>query len=259
MQKDGFALITGASSGIGKACAGILAERGYNLIIVARRLEKLETLALELQDKYDIKVHCIGKDLAMPESASELFNYVKHHELKVDVLVNNAGFALYGKFIEYDLSELNRMLNLNVLTFTNLTYLFAREMVRNGGKGYILQLSSVGAFQPSPLYAAYSATKSYVMLFSEALDLELGGSNVSITTLYPGATKTEFHQTAKHDPGKLITMTYMNPDEVARIGIQAMFAGKRSITPGLLNKVNEVLVKFTPRRWITAIAGYVVK
>lgn len=258
MSEEKYAVITGASSGIGLECARILAEKGYQLVIVARRSDRMQILADELRTKHQSQVHVLTKDLAHPQAAQEIFDYTEGNNLKVEVLVNNAGFGLYGNFVQHTAEEINRMLQVNVVALTNLTHLFAKAMAQHG-TGYILQVSSVGAFQPSPYYAPYSATKSYVMLFGEALDYELRAQNVSVTTLYPGATKSEFHAVAKHKAGKLVEMTKMTAHEVAAAGIKAMFTRRRSITPGLINKVNEVLIKFLPRRVGTAIAGTLMK
>ena len=255
---DRYALITGASSGIGKESGRILASKGYNLVIVARREERLKELALEINGQFEQKVLVLQKDLSVLTSAQEIFDELRSKGIQVEVLINNAGYALYPDFLSHGLEDLNKMLNVNITTLTNLTWLFAQEMVKNGC-GYILQLSSVGAFQPSPNYAAYSASKAYVMLLGEALDHELSGKNVSVTTMYPGATKTEFHQTAEHEPSRLVTMTYMSAHTVAKAGIDAMFARRRSITPGLLNKLMVFFVQLLPRKSATAIADRLMR
>ncbi len=257
MNKE-YAIVTGASSGIGTDFATQLAKKGYHLILVARRTERLESLKQEILKTEQLDIHVVSLDLSMPDSSNKLLQYTQQNNLKVSVLINNAGFGTSGKFLVTPIEKTIEMLQLNIVTLTTLTYLFGKEMMKNKN-GYILQVSSVGAFQPSPYFAAYSATKAYVMLFSEALDFELKNSGVSVTTLYPGATKTEFFDVAKVKINSFVARTLKTPNEVANIALIAMFKRKRSIVPGLLNKLTTFFAQLAPRKMTTWSAANIMK
>lgn len=258
-MKKKYAIVTGASSGIGLEFAKLLAKKQYNLILVARRTDRLEALKNEILNSFSsLDIHVLSLDLTLNDSPDKLLNYTKEHSLVVDVLINNAGFGLYSDFLSMPIDKTIEMLQLNMVTLTKLTYLFGNEMKKNN-HGYILQVSSIGAFQPSPNLAAYSATKSYVMLFSEALDFELKGSNVSITTLYPGATKTEFFEVSNTNVNKLVESTLKTAAEVANIGLTAMFNRRRSVVPGIINKISTFFVTLLPRKLSTWSAANVMK
>ncbi len=185
------ALITGASSGIGKELARIHAHQGGDLVIVARSGDKLNELKKELEEKYSIKVTAIVKDLGLPNAPKELYDEVKVAGIKVDYLVNNAGFGLIGTFHELDLERQVAMMNLNMTSLTVLTHLFLKDFVKEGF-GKILNVSSTASFQPGPGQAIYFATKSFVQFLSNALWEECRGTGVTITNLMPGATETGF-------------------------------------------------------------------
>ena len=163
-----YAIVTGASSGIGLEFSKLLAKKGYNLVLVARRTDRLEKLKAEilLTDKIDIQL--VSMDLSEKEAPNELLAFTHKNNLTISVLVNNAGFGANGEFFSVPIERTIEMLNLNMVTLTHLTYLFGLEMKKNNN-GYILQVASIGAFQPSPYVSAYSATKAYVMLFSEGI------------------------------------------------------------------------------------------
>ena len=230
LMENRYAVVTGASSGLGLEFAKLLAKKGYHLVLVARRTERLEALKQEILNSYKLDIHIVSLDLSDTS----------------------------GDFLSVPLEKTVEMLQLNITTLTQLSYLFGNEMKKNK-LGYILQVSSVGAFQPSPSFAAYSATKSYVMLFSEALDFELKGTGVSVTTLYPGATKTEFFEVANTKVNKLVENSLMTATSVASIALEAMFNRKRSIVPGNMNKISTLLVQLLPRKLATYIAANVMK
>jgi len=258
MNKE-YAIVTGASSGIGLEFAKLLAKKGYNLVLVARRTERLENLKQTILQNYQLlDIHLVSLDLSLIESCDQLFIYTQQNNLNVTVFINNAGFGTSGDFLFTSIEKTIEMLQLNIVTLTKLTYLFGNEMKKNK-LGYILQVSSVGAFQPAPGFAAYSATKSYVMLFSEALDFELKGTNVSVTTLYPGATKTEFFEVSNTKVNSNIERMLMTSESVANIGLNAMFNRKRAIVPGVANKISTVLVTLIPRNLAIWIAAKVMK
>lgn len=242
------ALITGASSGIGMELAKIHAEKGGNLIIVARRQEKLIELKNELERQHKVKVTTITKDLSSVGSAKELYEEVKNTNIQVDYLINNAGFGLRGKFHELDWQRQQQMINLNMVALTELMYLFLPEMVtRNSGK--ILNTSSTASYMPGPLQAVYFASKSYVTFLGNAVSEELHDTNVTVTTLMPGATETEFAKTADMDKTDLFKKA-VSARSVAADGYNAMLNGKLNIVSGLTasQKMMMSMIPFTPKK-----------
>ena len=242
------ALITGASSGIGKELARIHAEKGGDLIIVARRIEKLNELKAELEQKHGVGVLAIAKDLSKVEAASEVFTEVEQAGIEVDFLFNNAGFGLRGKFHELSWERQQQMISLNMVALTELMYLFLPQMVaRNSGK--ILNTSSTASFMPGPLQAVYFATKAYVTFLGNAIAEELHETNVSITTLMPGATETEFAATSGMDKTNLFEKT-VSARSVAEEGYQGMLDGKLDVVSGLTFGQNLMMksIPFTPKK-----------
>ena len=193
--KGKWALVTGASSGFGVEFARELARYGSNLIITARRQERLEGLKEELVQNQGISVEVIPKDLSDVDAPLQLFNQINSKGIDVDVLINNAGFGLFGEFVDLDWQDQAEMLKLNILSLTHLTWLFVHPMIKRGF-GYILQVASNSAYQPSPLYATYGASKSYVLNFSEALHNELRDTGVICSVISPGPVVTEFQEVA---------------------------------------------------------------
>ena len=225
------ALITGASSGIGKELARIHAEKGGDLILVARRLEKLNELRSELEQKNSVQVVAISEDLSVPGAAKELYDQVQQRGIKVDYLINNAGFGLRGKFHELSWKRQQEMINLNMVVLTELMYLFLPEMVkRNSGR--ILNTSSTASFMPGPLQAIYYASKAYVTYLGNAVAEELHDTQVTITTLMPGATETEFAATSGMDKTGLFEKT-VSARSVAEAGYNGMLKGKLDVVSGL--------------------------
>jgi short-subunit dehydrogenase len=245
------ALITGASGGIGLELARLFAAGGYDLVLVARSAAKLEELAGELR-KHGGAVGVLVKDLAKPESPEEVFRELEAAGIAVDVLVNNAGFATYGPFVEIDLGRELEELQLNVVTLTHLTKKLLPGMLarRRGG---VLNLASTAGFQPGPLMAVYYATKAYVISFSEALAEELSGTGVTVTALCPGPTATGFQRRAGLEDSKLFSGMLQVADAaaVARAGYEGFRAGKRIVIPGLINKLGVQSIRVSPRALIT--------
>jgi short-subunit dehydrogenase len=249
------ALVTGASSGLGVEFARELAARGASLVLVARRKDRLETLAAELRAASGTEVRVEAVDLGSEAGRVELARRLEAAGVAVDVLVNNAGFGIHGAFTEVAWERERDMLELDIVALTHLTKLFVRPMVARGF-GRILQVSSIGAYQPSPTYAAYSAAKSYVLFFGEALDYELRGTGVRCTVVSPGVTATEFLEVARQKPTAYQRRAMMQAPQVARIGVDAMLRGKASVVPGLLNALGAAMVsRFLPRRAAAAIAA----
>ncbi|MEM7186689.1 MAG: SDR family oxidoreductase [Bacteroidota bacterium] len=242
------ALITGASSGIGKELANIHAEQGGNLIIVARRAAKLEELKNELEKKHSIKVTTITMDLSQPESPRRLYEAVNSKGLRVDYLMNNAGFGQRGKFHELDWTRQQQMIQLNMVSLTELMHWFLPDMVaRNSGK--ILNTSSTASYMPGPLQAVYFATKSYVNFLGNAISEELHDTNVTVTTLMPGATETEFASSADMDKTGLFEKA-VSARSVAKDGYEGMMKGKLNVVSGLTlsQKAMMTMIPFTPKR-----------
>jgi len=225
------ALITGASTGIGKEMASIHAAKGGDLIIVARSQEKLNAVKVELEKKYSVSVMIIAKDLGSAEATKEVYDEVKNAGLEVDYLINNAGFGGLGKFHERAWEQDLAMINLNIVALTALTRFFLPDFVkRNSGK--ILNVSSTASFMPGPLQAVYYATKAYVTFFSNAIAEELHDTNITVTNLLPGATETEFGRVSGMDKTTMFEKT-ASARSVAEDGYNGMLAGKLDVISGL--------------------------
>lgn len=248
-----WALVTGASSGLGADFARELAGRGANLILVARRAENLRALQGEITARHAVQVDVVAMDLATPEAPQQLYDQLKAAGRQVDVLVNNAGLGLYGAFLDIDWERERNMLELDIVTLTHMTKLFVRDMVARN-RGYILQIASIGAYQPSPLYASYSAAKAYVLNFGEALSYELRDTNVKVSVLSPGVTATEFLKVSGQQATFYQRMTMMRSADVVRIGVDAMLKGRPSVVPGLFNAVVAWSTRLMPRRLQAAVA-----
>ena len=225
------ALITGASSGIGKELARIHAAKGGDLVIVARSEDKLNELANELKEKHGTNVHIIAKDLSQLTAAEEIYNNVKAAGITVEYLMNNAGFGGQGYFHERPWEQDLAMINVNMTSLTALTRYFLPDMVARN-KGRILNTSSTAGFLPGPLQAVYYATKAYVNSFSNAIAQELSNTNITVTALQPGATETEFAKTSGMDKTDLFNKTF-SAHEVALAGYNAMLAGKLDVVAGI--------------------------
>jgi short-subunit dehydrogenase len=225
------ALITGASSGIGKEFARIHAEQGGDLVIVARREDKLNVLKTELENKHGIKVMVIAQDLTLPATAPEIYEEVKQAGVEVDYLINNAGFGGRGRFHERAWEQDLAMINLNVVALTALTRFFLPDFVQRN-EGRILNTSSTASLMPGPLQAVYYATKAYVTSFSYAIAEELRDTNITVTALLPGATETEFAGTSGMDQTSLFANPF-SARSVAEDGYNAMLAGKLDIVSGV--------------------------
>ncbi|ANQ51994.1 SDR family oxidoreductase [Flammeovirga sp. MY04] len=237
------ALITGASSGIGKEFARIHAEKGGDLIVVARSENKLIELKNELQGKYKTEVMIITKDLSNLSEVEEVYQEVKNANVDVDILINNAGFGGLGKFHEREWEKDLAMINLNITALTALTRFFLDDMVKRN-KGKILNVSSTASFLPGPMQAVYYATKAYVTFFSNAIAQELHDTNITVTALMPGATETGFGSTSGMDKTDLFKDT-ASPHSVAMDGYNGMIAGKLDVISGL-TFAQTLMVKAAP-------------
>lgn len=252
----GRALVTGASSGIGAEFARCLAAQGKDLILVARREDTLDALAQTLRTEHGVTVSVIACDLSATDAADQLFARTHDAGLHVDLLVNNAGFGIHGHFSGQDPDALTRMLQLNVSTLTRLTRLYLTPMIEQG-QGQVIQVGSVGSFQPGPLFAAYAATKAYVLSFGEAINFELRGTGVTCTVVCPGVTRTEFLDAAGQNQKLSLyqKLFMMDAPDVARIGLRAAERGRPVVVTGALNKVQIFCLRLVSRRFAT-MAGY---
>jgi uncharacterized protein len=241
-----WALVTGASSGLGLEFATLLAERKANLVLAARRAEPMEKLAEELRKKQRVNVVVEAIDLSVAGAGAELKSRLDKRDIAVDVLVNNAGYGLYGSFLDQPLPKALAMLRLNMLAVTELTHVFAADMVRRR-TGHILLVASLLGYVATPGYAAYAASKGYVLLLGEALHAELEPHGVNVTVLSPGPTSTPFGRVAGQKNTAVIRMLMMKPKPVARSGILAMLRYRSSVIAGVLNKLIVFSFRFTPR------------
>jgi short-subunit dehydrogenase len=241
------ALITGASGGIGLELARVFAENGYALVLIARSRDRLVEIAAELKPT---PVQVLAKDLALVGAAEGVFREVP----KVDVLVNNAGYGVYGPFLGNQLDEELGMMQLNMTALVALTKLYLPGMVASKS-GKILNVASTAAFQPGPLMAIYYATKAFVLSFSEAIGNELEGTGVTVTALCPGPTATGFQARTKLENSRLFKrMKVMDARTVAEAGYRALMAGKPVVIPGMTNKLLALSVRASPRSMVTKIA-----
>ncbi|NOU58531.1 SDR family NAD(P)-dependent oxidoreductase [Marinifilum caeruleilacunae] len=244
------ALITGASAGIGTELAKIHAEKGGDLVIVARRKDKLEELKKELEEMYGVQVYTIAKDLSKSEAALELYDEVKKQGIEVEYLLNNAGFGGQGKFHERKWEDDLAMIQLNIVTLTALTRFFLDDMLKRN-KGKILNVSSTASFAPGPLQAVYFATKAFVTFFSNAISNELNDTNITVTALLPGATETEFAKVSGMDKSIGFQQT-VSARSVAEDGYKGMMKGKMDVISGLtfMQKLMLSFIPITPKKLI---------
>jgi len=246
-------LVTGASSGIGLELARCFAADGSRLVLVARKGNVLEALAAELRKTHKIQAQVITADLAHPESPARLLAHLLSAGLKVDVLVNNAGFGAQGKFAELPLARQLEMLQVNITSLTHLTGLLLPGMIERR-RGGVLNVASTAAFQPGPGMAVYYATKAYVLSFSEALAEELTGTGVTVTAVCPGPTATNFGAAANMRTLGLVKKVSMSAETVARQGHRAYRDGKAVVINGFRNAFPAFLVRLSPRAAVRKIA-----
>ncbi|RYZ27805.1 MAG: SDR family oxidoreductase [Chitinophagaceae bacterium] len=246
-----FALITGASKGIGKSMAFELAAKGYDLALIARSQDLLKQAAEEIRSKHNVQVHVLALDLSSPTSAQEVFNWAKRENFDVSVLVNNAGYGLSGAFQSYSLDQHVNMLQVNCTTLVQLTYLFLPQL-KQQGQAYILNISSSSAYQAVPYLSLYAASKALVLQFSRGLRHELRKTSVSVTCISPGATDTEFNTRAQvgEKAMKAAKKVFMKPEEVAKVAIDSMFKKKTEVIVGVVNKLGGFLAWLLPKKLV---------
>ena len=240
------ALVTGASSGIGREFARLFASERYDVVLVARNEERLSTLAKELEGMHGVSALALAADLTDPTVPGQIYGQLAGEGVRVDVLVNNAGFGGYGKFHEADLEHDLNMVQVNVCALVHLSKMFVRDMVERGS-GNILNVASTAGFFPGPFQPVYYATKAFVISLSEAMYDELRGTGVNVTVLCPGMTQSEFHERAGTKRSKIAQARMATAESVARAGYEGMRAGKRMVVPKLMNKVFMVVPRLIPR------------
>jgi short-subunit dehydrogenase len=246
------ALVTGASGGIGEELARLFAADGHDLVLAARTRERLARLAGELQEKHGVAARVLATDLARPEAPREIFDELQGDGVRVDALVNNAGFGSYGLFAETDLQSELDLLQVNVVALTHLTKLFLPGMSARG-RGYVMNVASTAAFQPGPLMAVYYASKAYVLSLSEALANECAGTGVVVSALCPGPTETGFVAAAGMGDSKLFDRAVMDARTVAEAGYRGLLAGKTVVIPGLRNNLLARSIGLFPRGLVTKV------
>ena len=253
MQKQ-TALITGASVGIGLELAKQFASHGHDLVLTARNRDALEAAAGTLEGRYGVRATVLVFDLAEPDAPQRLFESVMSEGLRIDTLVNNAGFGLGGPFVETDIDREMDMIQVNIASLTYLTKLYLQPMVlRKSGR--ILNVASTAAFQPGPMMSVYFASKAYVLSFSQALDEELRKTGVTVTCLCPGTTATEFADRAGVSNTRLFSLTGVaNAEDVARYGYAATMRGERLALPGIKNRAHIQSLRLLPRALVTTLA-----
>jgi len=256
MPRYSVALITGASSGIGEHFARVLAGAGTDLVLVARRADRLTTLAEELAGRHGVRADVIAADLSDPAGRASVEERLAADNDPVDLLVNNAGFGTTGPFATQDLDGEIAEIEVNVIALVRLTHAALPGMIRRR-QGGVLNVASTAALTPAPNNATYCGTKAFVTSFSEALHGEVRRSGVHVTVVLPGLTRTEFQSTANYDASWAPSFAWQEPEEVARTALSAVAAGRAVCIPGATNKAMAAAVRLTPRSVIRSIAGRV--
>lgn len=250
-----WALVTGASAGIGTALAEELARGGTNLVLTARRKDRLEALAQRLASTHKIQTHVFAADLAEPSAPEKIFALTEEKRVAIDLLVNNAGFGKYGEFPSVEKSRLLEMVQVNCAAVVHLTHLYVQGMVARRS-GDILILASTAAFQAVPFISTYAATKAFDLLFAEGLAEEVKPYGIRVCALCPGSTASEFHTVAGQE--KFISRAE-TAQKVARTGLAALAAGKSYVISGLGNYLGAHGERLVPRRFVTRTAARMFK
>jgi len=253
MGERPIALVTGASMGLGAEFARLLASEGYDLVLTARSGERLATLKKEIENLHGVEVRVLVADLADPRAPQAIFEHIRAARVEIDVLVNNAGFGMYGKFADSSLETEMEMIQVNIIALMHLTKLFMREMIALG-RGRIVNVASTAAFQAGPMQSVYYASKAFVLSFSEAIGNELKGTGITVTALCPGPTPTGFQERANVGQLRgLRMMMRVSPEGVVRAGYNGMKRGQPVVIPGALNNIHVFLLRLVPRRLVTNV------
>ncbi len=254
-----YALITGGSKGIGKAIALQLASKGNDLLLIARNEIELQQASEEIRIKYGIEVDFLAIDLSLTNAADDIFKWTVENNYTIHILVNNAGFGVFGNFIDIPLHEQMKMLEVNMGTLVKLCHLFATSLKAHP-KAYILNISSTAAFQALPTLALYAASKSFVLSFSRAINYELKNTSVGVTCVCPGPVETNFADRAGLGAlDKIAKKFNMQPEEVAAIALKAMYSRKVEVTPGFTNKIGALASRVLAKRFLEKAAANIYK
>ena len=241
-----YALITGASSGIGLEYARQLAEKGHNLVIVSNRQEDNERVASEIAERYGVVALPLYADLSHPNSAQQIYDWCRGHEVEVDILINNAGMLLFSTLVHTDPARINTLINLHCTTPTHLCRLFGNDM-KERGRGHILIMSSITAWTPYPTISHYAASKCYLRSFAQSLWYEMRDYGVSVTVVFPSAVDTPLYDLSDKPRRWLLRLGVMTTAErLARRGLRAMFRRRRRSIPGLLPKIEYAICAVLP-------------
>jgi uncharacterized protein len=253
IPSDGWALVTGASSGIGRAFAHGLRARNTKLVLVARRAERLSELAGSLGGPSDVAV--VPLDLVLPDSVSRLMDFLRGRSITIDLLVNNAGVGWTGPFHEQSTESIDQILDLNIRALTGLTRALVPGMIERG-RGGVINVVSTSAFQPVPFLNVYAASKAFVLSFTEALATELKGTAVRVQALCPGLTESEFHQTSGTDKVPFTKTKMMTAEAVVQASLRALDRGRPlRVIPGWHNRVLAEAQRFVPRSLVRGVSG----
>ena len=248
-----WALVTGASAGIGEALAIDLAAAGANLVLTARRLDRLETLARRLGSEHQIQTQVIPADLADPAAPKQLYDATEGSGKPIDILINNAGFGYYGEFVNGELDWQRKMVDVNCTAVVELTHLFLPRMIERKG-GYIMIVASTAAYQPVAYMATYAATKAFDRMLAEALAEETKRFGIRVSALCPGPTESEFGQVAGSPSAAKSGRGFQKADEVARRGLEGLVRGQHWVIPSFVNNATIFAQRFFPRRTVTGAA-----
>ena len=257
MTETAYALVTGASSGIGECFARALAARKRNLVLVARSEDRLRDLAAELRQRHGIQAEPIGADLALPGAAAALVAQLEERRLAVDLLVNNAGFGAQGEFAQLPLERQSRMLAVNIQAVVELTHFLIRPMIERG-RGGVINVGSTASFQPVPYITVYAATKAFVSSFSQALAEEVRSHGITVVTLCPGGTRTNFLEVAGYTRSKLLGKLQA-PEEVVEVGLRKLDQGGGLVVSRWVNKLGVFVQRLLPRKLPIRMAGEIFK
>lgn len=252
-------LITGASRGIGLELAREFARHGFNLVLVARDASQLDKVADELKGDFGVVVRTVAADLVQPEAPQVLFDQVQKQSIPIDILINNAGIANYGKFADTDIEQELRMMQLNMLSLIQLSKLFLKPMLAKK-RGRIVNISSLAGYQPGgPMWAVYSATKSFVLSFSKALGVELRGTGVSVTAICPGAAHTDLEEVNHLSQTFLYRFLAMDPARVAKSAYRGIMWRRSVVVPGVFNNILAMVGELPPRRIALEVNALLMK
>lgn len=254
-----YALITGASKGIGKSIALLLAKKGYNLLLIARDEPDLKALSDSIKEQYNVEARWLSIDLSKSGAALKIINHVEGLNIPVSILINNAGYGIWGNFDELDISQQLNMISVNIAAVMELSY-YLLPVLKEQQQAFILNVASTAAYQAVPTLAVYSASKAFVLSFSRALRYELKNTSVSVSCICPGPTDTGFAHRAGMDAlADLAAKFNMTPEDVAAIGINGMFKKKAEIIPGFLNKISAAAARHSPKGLIERVTAGLYK